>query len=910
MTEPQWPPRSPHEALLSSPSGRNRLRQQRSRLSPSPSPLKTSRTTPKILSSIKGPHISSPTGSDEEDEETLQLELKALEARIKLKKLQQRKSRADPADTSAETNSQTSFQSASKENRSPLCLEDLHFTKSGSRNETASRYVQVAGSPQKRLAVSQEHTSPRKVLLGIDKGLTGKNVSLRRAPSTREGHRDPCRANGSTQSDSNTGGLARSKSVSDLGHTHRTKTFSERIKESRQDDRRKQEATARIRRQQSSGFGLQKNDLDKAKQQSELDAADLAFNRSTVPSGYSREEILRGATRPDSGLIRRSNTGPKPMSSRDTPNVSNMVWKTPNSEPETLVEHPNLNVNILKPEVHRSARDERSPERRDEGPGSTQNSDTLFEPFSSTHLSRRVLPHDLLTRTFSQKSILLLPHLLQHVKSPEFCLPPDLEVDYVVLGTIASKSSPLTHKDSVRAKYNTNASDSVPSTSHAEAAESEQNTKGKYMVLTLTDLKWTVHLYLFDTAYTRFWKLDPGTVVALLNPSIMPPPPGRADTGRFSLVLNSSDDTVLEIGTSRDLGWCSSVRKDGKPCSAWVDKRHTSVCEFHVDRIVERTRRGRMEVQGMSAPFAPGGRQGGRTGLFGTSGRRGNKSNQGGGTGKDHDNGLLHEGGAQYDRASKSTYFMSRPAPIHPNPFATANRGGTASVAQLLDADRFDNPFDRGAGSKEERLRKRLAEREREAEIARKLGEGGNGAGGEYLRLHRAKNGPEQTSSSSAPSSIRDGDAEQRSARGRADGAATTEDSSSSSLAPLLQLRANASKAAAVQLSPLRKQQKRKDHSVSPDRSRSPTTRSSGPKKTTRDAAPVDGNDRVAVSGSVSARKKTRFVTAKGIKVAGRDSLGGATTATTNAGAIDDRERANGGFDDDDDDEDDELEVV
>jgi minichromosome maintenance protein 10 len=371
----------------------------------------------------------------------------------------------------------------------------------------------------------------------------------------------------------------------------------------------------------------------------------------------------------------------------------------------------------------------------------------------------------------------LLPDLLGAVKSPDYLLPDIPEADHVVLAIIASKSNPLTHKGAHKTT-------GTGKTSLSEAAESEQNANGKYMVLTLTDLKWTVDLFLFSTGYTRFRKLTPGTVVALLNPDIMPPPPGRAVTGRFSLKLSSSDDTVLEIGTSRDLGWCKSVRKDGKQCDSWIDKRHTEFCEFHVDVVVERTRRGRMEVQGMSAPFAPGGKKGGRTGYFGDKGR---------GPRNAKENGLAREG-ARYNRGSGSTYFICPSLP------------GGRSAAQLLDAE---GAMDRG-GSKQERVRKRLAERERENEIARKLGEGGNGAGSEYLRLRQGG----QASAS---------DLAQLEAPDPVD-------------ATSLGLLGN--RATNVHLSPIKKR-------------------------------------KGSVLGDDGARKKTRFVTDRGIKEAGRESLGG-----------------------------------
>ena len=191
-----------------------------------------------------------------------------------------------------------------------------------------------------------------------------------------------------------------------------------------------------------------------------------------------------------------------------------------------------------------------------------------------------------------------------------------------------------------------------------------------------------------------------------------------------------------------------------------------------------------MEVNGMSAPYAPGGKKGGRTGFWG-GGSKGKK-----------DEGLVKEG-AQYDRGSGSKYFI-----------APTTLGPGRSAASLLDAE--GGPLERG-GSKEERVRKRLAEREREREIARRLGEGGNGLGGEYLRLKHDGAG---------------------SAMGDADLSRQGPEMAHAGSLGLL-----GNKARDVHLSPLKKR---------------------------KGEMSEDG-----------VRKKTRFVTAGGVKEAGRESLGG-----------------------------------
>lgn len=560
MNSITWPPRSPHEALLSSPSGRRM--QDRS----SPSPLKTRAA-------------SRQTENSDEDEETLQLRLEAIETRLKLKKLQRVKSSGP-------------------------------FSTLNSRASPGCKAVQVAVSP--RNPAPKESLSPRKAL-GIDKGLKGKDVSLRRVPV-----RDP------------TGPFASTRPGDTLPDgSARPKTFSQRIAESRQQEKEKEKN--RLRKQRSTGFGVQQQDLDAFKDGS---IAPVTYSSETC-RGFSRDEVLAAPRNP----FGHSKSNKPSVSESSTQETSRTGTSHPPSESHSL------------------------------------------EPFSSIHLSKRLIPHAFLSNTLAQKHISLIPSLLASIKSPAYTLPESLESDFVVLGIIASKSSPLSHKD---AKGQTEA------TSITEATNSDMNVKGKYMVFTLTDLKWTIDLYIFTTAYTRFWKLTPGTLIAILNPSIMPPPPGKADTGRFSLVLNSSDDTILEIGTSRDLGWCKSIKRDGKSCGSWVDKRHTEFCEWHVDRAVETTRRGRMEVNGMSAPFAPGGKSRGRTGFW-------------------------SKGEGQWDRGTESRYFIGP---------SLGSRN-----ASLLDEG-----LERG-GTKEERVRKRLAERQREKEIARKLGEGGNGIGREYLRL-------------------------------------------------------------------------------------------------------------------------------------------------------------------------------
>ena len=686
-----------------------------SRISPTPSPLKKPVCT-------SGAHRSPPAmageegkeddDDDDDDEETLQLRLKALEARLKLKKLQQKKDR---------------------ERRNENGDHELSGTE-----VRQSAAVQVLVSPQKRM-VTQKPQSPGRILLGIDKGLKGKNISLKRPPISQT-------KKDSFGEDPFGSGLERGESRHAFDKSlenqyGRSKTFSEKIAEIRQQDKEHKERSNRLRKSRSTGFGVQQSELEGLKNAASID--ELKGSSSTENAAqdvrFSRDEVLRAVNKPTSGLLGKSQTTSGIQNSQRQETSSPAV-SIPSKYPTESLENPRYGLSTPRTTSNTS------PPRNVKSSKSTMDEDPLHEHFSSIKLSKRLMPHKFLVDTFADKHISNIPSLLATIKSPTYEIPSALEDDFVVLGIIASKSSPLSHKDAHKSTTNSSAS---TSTSLTEATDSAMNARGKYMVFTLTDLKWTLDLYLFTTAYTRFWKLTPGTLVAILNPGIMPPPAGKADTGRFSLVLNSSDDTILEIGTSRDLGWCKSVRKDGKPCGSWVNKRRTDFCEWHVDRVVESTRRGRMEVNSMSTPYAPGGKRGGRTGFWGGSSSSRRKSSEDALPGRE--NGLLKEG-PQWDRTSSSRYFIA------PSSLGRCTNTNGRSAASLLDAADFTvgggGAEERG-GSREERLRKRLAEQDREREIARQLGEGGNGIGSEYLKLrHRRNKRVEENGGSGTPTTI------------------------------------------------------------------------------------------------------------------------------------------------------------
>lgn len=608
-----------------SPSARKRYESRHQRTSVSPSPTK------------RRPICDQPepaSDEDEEDEETLQLKLQAIEARLKLKKLQKAKKAADDGETDTVGIPSRPASSAR--------WVDLPRPRSE---------VQVPVSPVRNRREPEEQRSPARVLLGIDKGLRAQDVSLKRAPSHL--------------GRSTTGAFSRSKSAR-APEPPKIKSFSERIAESRNREKEKEEKQARIEMSRSGGFGLK--DIESLKDR---------------PASRATSSLGSGATSFDSALPvgKATSAGKNHARSRSTNEMRNVP--TPK---------PDLNM-LGRLDASRTASTTSRPSSRGFGTSATaakyaeisQRDDSTdapsFEPLSSLHLKSREMQHNVVTRTLEGKTVVTIPQLLKTVKAPEYD-PPDMENDFVVMGVIASKSSPMATKNSVKQRSAGNQDEDAYATN-------------KFMVITLTDLKWEMQLFLFDTGFSKYWKLTPGTLIAILNPDILPP--RERGSTKFSLKLTSSDDTVLEIGSARDLDFCHAMRKDGKECGQWIDGRKTEFCDFHIELQVEKSKRGRMEVNTMTG-FGKGPPGSNKGGAFGRGRGKGDELRR---EGKYHDK-WLHE-----------TMYI---AP------------GAGSAARLMDRD--EQPYHERA----EKHRKQLAEKEKERELAKRLGDIGNGAGGEYMK--------------------------------------------------------------------------------------------------------------------------------------------------------------------------------
>ncbi|PBP25380.1 primase zinc finger [Diplocarpon rosae] len=770
MANPAWPPRSPRDALMSTPGGRDRLRRMADRASPSPSPLKRSALPRNKTQTLLN---SDAEDEEEEDEETLQLQLQEIQARLKLKRLQKKSKQT--SDTEEKESARSDSAQLNRLNSSAASRAQSRLA--GLREERQERSkpppeVHVPVSPLRRAQPPMVQHSPGRVLLGIDKGLKGSDISLKRAPSIRK--RDeisherlagPLLRRTGSQACSRADGTILSQGTPD---GDRPKSFSERMAAVRAEEAGKQQREARIKKNRSTGFDIDHQTLKRFKE----NAIELPDNYREAPN-FSRDEVLGTKSR----VLSPSRSAPHLRSALKTTNADTTATRSVSQASAFSTKHASQRATAMGKNSQQATK-------------KFESEASQFEPYSAQHLSKRIIPHQELTRMISGKKTFLIPDLLKAVKGPDFN-GPDIEEDMVVFAIIAKKTEPKSHQPNPSAKT---------------------QKRGKFMVMSLTDLKWELDLFLFDTAFDKFWKYTPGTIIAILNPLFMPPPKGKEATGKFSLTLNSDADTILEIGNARDLGYCKSVKKDGKTCDSWVDKRHTEFCDYHVNIALEKTRTQRMEVNTMNfgkGRFGGGGGGSGRN-FYAKSSKEKEEEKQ-----------------VRYDRGSHSQIYIAK-----------------KSTANMLDDVDFDpDAFHRGS-TKEERMTRRILAKEKERDIERKLATMGSGQGAEYMRRRESASQPRN------------------------------EVASSQALCPpdagkLGLLGGNAQD---VALSPV----KRKRASTV-----SSTAAVGWGSDLTRQLSKMKDGQSVSKEGQ-HVKKKTRFVTEKGIREAGRESFGGETVTVAN----------------------------
>nr|XP_039258156.1 protein MCM10 homolog [Styela clava] len=150
----------------------------------------------------------------------------------------------------------------------------------------------------------------------------------------------------------------------------------------------------------------------------------------------------------------------------------------------------------------------------------------------------------------------------------------------------------------------------------AKQLERQTAKNGKpFSIWNLTDLDdctKTVSFFLFGAVHEKLTKqMAVGSVIGLLNPTIMPPKkddPKNSFDDTPALTVDVADRT-MHIGLASDLGWCMATKWRNKQpagkCLAFINKQVSDVCVFHMKSKYKKSSARRSELQGsVAAPVA------------------------------------------------------------------------------------------------------------------------------------------------------------------------------------------------------------------------------------------------------------------------------------------------------------------
>lgn len=176
-----------------------------------------------------------------------------------------------------------------------------------------------------------------------------------------------------------------------------------------------------------------------------------------------------------------------------------------------------------------------------------QKSDIFTDPFFGIRISKPLISSAVLQERMSGRTSVAMSNIKQFISKNT------ISEDWVIAGVIVNKST-------VRTSQKGN----------------------QYIIWKLSDLKGdikTISLFLFGNAYKELWKSTIGTVLGVLNPTIMDKKDGSRDEACLSVDVAQR---VMIFGQSKDFGICRSKKKDGQQCTAFVNTNYSEYCVYHI----------------------------------------------------------------------------------------------------------------------------------------------------------------------------------------------------------------------------------------------------------------------------------------------------------------------------------------
>lgn len=122
----------------------------------------------------------------------------------------------------------------------------------------------------------------------------------------------------------------------------------------------------------------------------------------------------------------------------------------------------------------------------------------------------------------------------------------------------------------------------------------------EYSIWNLSDLsseKSTFSFFLFGKTHEKHWKLPVGAVIGLLNASFMDKNNKNQKGSEIGPLTIDDPDKLLHIGTSKDLGHCKAIKKNGDICGSLIMKADDEFCLYHIKNAFRKFSSKRAEIQ-------------------------------------------------------------------------------------------------------------------------------------------------------------------------------------------------------------------------------------------------------------------------------------------------------------------------
>ncbi|RKO91162.1 hypothetical protein BDK51DRAFT_46010 [Blyttiomyces helicus] len=186
-----------------------------------------------------------------------------------------------------------------------------------------------------------------------------------------------------------------------------------------------------------------------------------------------------------------------------------------------------------------------------------EESDEAVEEFSGLRLKSRLVSIPEMRSRMARRRFVSLRHIIENMHGD------DIPGDWVTIGVLATKSSPKTSRSG-----------------------------SKYCVFQLNDLRGgAINVFAFAETFETVWKELVGSVVAMLNPRIVP----STETLQKIGLDVERPDKWMKIGTSMDLKFCKGVT-NGTKCSAVLGGRNDEYCDAHAVQIYKKSKLHRQEL--------------------------------------------------------------------------------------------------------------------------------------------------------------------------------------------------------------------------------------------------------------------------------------------------------------------------